>query len=259
MQNQLTSQQPPSIFNFDNSQIRTIMQNGEPWFVAKDITDALGYSNGRDAVSKHCKGNNTVAICDGTPGNPNTTIIPERDVYRLIVKSQLPSAERFEEWVFGEVLPSIRKTGGYHLPMSYGEALQQLAMEVGLREYNQPKVDFFNAVAESSDLILIREAAKTLAVPFLGQNTLYQILRNVKVLMESNEPYQKYCDKGYFMVRERQYTAKGESRISRTTMVTQVGLDFLRRLIVANMNGGRMTAPARWVLPSCKQKELLTN
>ncbi|AMW34293.1 BRO-N domain-containing protein [Haematospirillum jordaniae] len=108
-------------FVFEGCNVRTIVdENGEPWFVAKDVCDVLGYSNPRDAIAKHCKAAtlinlSTVADRDGISGNPNVTIIPERDVYRLIMRSRLPAAERFEEWVVGEVLPSIRMTGCYHI------------------------------------------------------------------------------------------------------------------------------------------------
>jgi anti-repressor protein len=117
-------------------------------------------------------------------------------------------------------------------------------------EEQQPKAAFFDAVANSSSLILIREVAKILAVPHMGQNMLYDILRGLKVLMKNNEPYQTYVNSGYFMVRERQYTIKGEVKVSRTTMVTQKGLDFIRRLAVKNMKGGFFKkGPAVWEMP----------
>ncbi|WP_280115876.1 BRO-N domain-containing protein [Azotobacter salinestris] len=84
--------------------------------MAKDVAEVLGYANTADAIAKHCKATNTIAIRDGKRGNPNQTIIPERDLYRLVMKSQLLSAERFEEWVVAEVLPSICKTGAYVMP-----------------------------------------------------------------------------------------------------------------------------------------------
>lgn len=111
-------------FNFDRASIRVVTVDGNPWFVAKDVTDVLGYANSAAAVAAHCKAANTIAIHDGKRGNPNQTIIPERDLYRLVMKSQLPAAERFEEWVVGEVLPAIRRTGGYQArPMSHLEIL----------------------------------------------------------------------------------------------------------------------------------------
>jgi prophage antirepressor-like protein len=101
------------VFSFNEAAIRTIEKDGEPWFVGKDVADVLGYSNSRKAISDHCKAPDTVTISDGTSGNPNMTIIPERDVYRLVMRSKLPAAEQFEEWIVAEVLPAIRKTGQY--------------------------------------------------------------------------------------------------------------------------------------------------
>lgn len=99
-------------FAFDDALVRVIDRDGDPWFVAKDVAGILGYSKPRNAVSAHCKG----ALKWGVPtqgGDQEIIIIPERDVYRLIMRSRLPAAERFEEWVVGEVLPSIRRTGSY--------------------------------------------------------------------------------------------------------------------------------------------------
>lgn len=98
--------------HFDN--VRTFEIDGEIWFVAGDVTNVLGYSNGRDAVTRHCKPKGVVKHDIPTSsGIQKGTIINEGNVYRLIMKSQLPSAERFEEWVFETVIPSIRKTGSY--------------------------------------------------------------------------------------------------------------------------------------------------
>ena len=100
-------------FLFESNNVRVVMKDEEPWFVAKDVAEVLGYVNSRKAIADHCKAVDTVTIRDGSSGNPNMTIIPERDMYRLIMRSKLPAAERFEEWVVGEVLPSIRKYGAY--------------------------------------------------------------------------------------------------------------------------------------------------
>ena len=103
---------------FENSEfgsIRTITINDEPWFIAKDVTEVLGYQNGRDAVKNHVddEDKNTVAIHDGIAGNPNQTIINESGLYSLVLSSKLPSAKQFKRWVTKEVIPSIRKTGSY--------------------------------------------------------------------------------------------------------------------------------------------------
>ena len=106
-------------FNFNGNSVRVFVLDGEPWFVGKDITDILGYASPSQTLKDHCKSLKSLASIETIEANKfndlpgNTLIIPERDVYRLIMRSRLPSAERFEEWVVGEVLPQIRKTGSY--------------------------------------------------------------------------------------------------------------------------------------------------
>lgn len=111
-------------FQFDHLPIRVLAdESGDPWFVAKDVASLLGYSNTRKAVSDHCKNARPVGGNGSLPLDPQTIIIPERDLYRMIMRSRLESAERFEEWVVGEVLPSIRKTGSYFKPMTQIEII----------------------------------------------------------------------------------------------------------------------------------------
>lgn len=98
--------------NEEFGEIRTIIINGKPYFCASDVAKSLGYSNTRDAVSRHCKGVEKHDIPTKS-GNQIVSFISEGDVYRLIMKSKLPSAEKFESWVMDEVLPTIHKTGGY--------------------------------------------------------------------------------------------------------------------------------------------------
>lgn len=114
-----------SIINqaFENSAVRIVMQDGDPWFIAKDVAEALGYKDTADAIRKHCKRARLIDLRDAegaakrrgiiSAGNPNAKTIPESDVYRLIMRSRLKSAERFEDWVTEKVLPSIRKNGAY--------------------------------------------------------------------------------------------------------------------------------------------------
>lgn len=95
--------------------IRTVELDGEPWLVGKDVAEALGYSNTRDALDRHVdpEDKNTVVNPDGNRGNPNMTIINESGLYSLVLSSKLPTARKFRRWVTSEVLPSIRRTGGY--------------------------------------------------------------------------------------------------------------------------------------------------
>jgi len=107
--------------------VRLIIIENKEWFIAKDLAELLGYSNTRDAISKHCKNSATVESFKGSEslllelikmfGNnfKNLRLIPESDIWRLIIKSRLPEAEKVEKWIFEEVLPSIRKTGSYSI------------------------------------------------------------------------------------------------------------------------------------------------
>ena len=122
---------------FENSEfgsVRTITVDGEPYFVATDVATALGYTNPRKAVNDHCKGV-TKRDTPTSSGVQSMSYINEGDLYRLIMKSKLPSAEKFERWVMDEVLPSIRKTGSYNKPMSTAEKIKLLAQ--GNEELNE--------------------------------------------------------------------------------------------------------------------------
>ena len=117
---------------FENSQfgsVRVIMRGEDPWFVAKDVAVCLGYSDPKRAVYDHCKKVELLKGVDSTPltNSPRgISIIPESDLYRLIMRSHLPNAEAFQDWVVEEVLPQIRKTGSYsQAPQTYLEALKQ--------------------------------------------------------------------------------------------------------------------------------------
>lgn len=102
-------------FLFNDQQVRTVVRDGEPWFVGKDVASILGYKNQRDALAKHVddEDKNSVAIRDGIQGNPNKVVINESGLYSLIVASKLPTAKAFKRWVTSEVLPTIRKHGAY--------------------------------------------------------------------------------------------------------------------------------------------------
>ena len=177
----------------------------------------------------------------GFPHLMGKEFIPENVFYRLSMKGETEAAKAFQSLVADEILPAIRKTGSYSgkLPQTFGEALRQLA---ATWEYNQtlitrldeakPKVDFFNAVADSKDAVPMNEVSKVLAIKGMGRNNLFEFLRNQKVLMGDNQPYQKFIDCGYFRTIEQKYTDRqGEAHISFKTLVYQKGLDHIRRLV----------------------------
>lgn len=106
------------IFNFEENEVRTIVVNDEPFFVANDVAKTLGYTNPSKATNDHCK-KGFITWGNDSLGRPQQfKLIPESDVYRLVFRSKLPEAEKFENWVMEEVIPSIRKNGSYQVPMS---------------------------------------------------------------------------------------------------------------------------------------------
>lgn len=232
---------------FNNSEfgdIRSLEIDGKPYFVANDVATALGYSRPADAITQHCKGSVKHRV-PTNGGEQEMKIIPEGDIYRLIIRSNLPSAEEFERWIFDEVIPSIRKTGGYNLPQTYADALRALADQAEqaeklrlenseLQQANiemKPKADFFDAVAGSKKAMSMEEVAKVLSYPGVGRNKLFEILRNQNILQRDNIPYQKYIDSGYFRVIEQKYNVGDEVRINIKTLVFQKGVDFIRKTL----------------------------
>ena len=228
-------------------QIRTVTIDNKPWFVASDVARALGYTNPRDAVARHCKG---VAKHD-TPTSSGTQLISyinEGDVYRLIMKSKLPSAEKFESWVMDEVLPSIRKSGGYiagQEQMSDAELMAKallvaqkqieqrnsiIEQQKAKIEEDRPKTIFADAVATSKTSILIGDLAKLICQNGyqIGQKRLFEWMRENGYLIKSgsskNMPTQRYVEQGLFEIKESSVqNPDGSVRITKTTKVTGKG------------------------------------
>ena len=162
-------------FTFESSEVRIVDQDGEIWFVAKDIAETLGYTNPQKAVRDHCKKRKILGVNETFTLDAQTTIIPESDVYRLIMRSKLPSAEKFEEWVTTEVLPTIRKTGHYGAPQinlrdpdqllvlltDYAVEQKRLKSEIGELK---PQAEALERIALSDGSLCITDAAKSLQV-----------------------------------------------------------------------------------------------
>lgn len=234
---------------FDNpefGEIRTIEKDGKILFCGIDIAKALKYVNPRDAIDRHCR---YVVKHDAPhPQSPSKTIemsfIPEGDLYRLITHSKLPAAERFERWVFDEVLPSIRRNGGY---IAGQESLSQeeiLAKAVLLAQNvideqrrridaMRPKEIFADAVAASHTSILIGDLAKLLHQNGvdIGQKRLFSWMRDNGYLIKAgnsrNMPTQYAMDRNLFDVKESTINnPDGSIRITRTTKVTGKGQQY---------------------------------
>ena len=227
--------------NEEFGKVRVLNIDNEPWFVGRDVAEVLGYSNTRDAISKHVdEEDKGVAKCDTPSGAQQMTIINESGMYSLILSSKLPSAKKFKRWVTSEVLPAIRKTGSYNLPdfnnpaeaarawaKEYEEKQKALAQVTEMK----PKAEFYDDVTGSTDTIDIGSVAKVLNVPNMGRNKLFAFLRENKILNRRNEPYQEYVDKGYFRQIETSWEHNGTTHINLKTVVFQKGLDFIRQTI----------------------------
>ena len=222
--------------------VRAVEVDGEPWFVGKDVAQALGYSNPRKALADHVDAEDKgVTKCDTPGGEQDITTINESGLYSLVLSSKLPGAKKFKRWVTAEVLPTIRKTGGYRLPKDYPSALRALADTAEKllaaeteNEANRPKVLFADAVSTAKTSILVGELAKLLKQNGvdIGQNRLFGWLRENGFLIrrngtDFNMPTQKSMDLGLFEIKETVVShADGHTSVNKTPKVTGKGQQY---------------------------------
>lgn len=254
---------------FENKEfgsLRTIEIEGEPWFVGKDVAEALGYGNDNNvskalsnAISKHVDMEDKKRVpYSYFKGHQNSdlksishfgmTVINESGLYSLILSSKLPKAKQFKHWVTSEVIPSIRKHGAYMTPETIEKVLlnpdtiitlatalkaeqektQQLSEKI---EADKPKVEFAEHVASDPYGMRMREFAKVCCDNGIetGEKRLYKFLRDNKYLDKNNIPYQCYIDRGYFKVKEVPISNTGT--VKPVTRITGKGQQyFLRKL-----------------------------
>lgn len=232
--------------------VRTTTINDEPYFVGKDVAIALGYERPTDAARKHVDPEDRgVAKIETPSGTQEMTVINESGLYSLILSSKLPNAKKFKRWVTSEVLPTIRKTGGYVNDTqqfvdyyfsdvnTYGKTAIALMLDETkrmadkLRE-QEPKVIFADAVETSKTSIPIGDLAKLIKQNGvdIGQNRLFSWLRMNDYLIKSgdrkNMPTQKSMDLGLFEVKiSTFYRPDGTVDISKITKVTGKGQTYL--------------------------------
>lgn len=218
------------VFNYRGSGVRVVFKNGEPFFVAADVCRILELGNSAQAVARlDDDEKSTIILNDGTPGNPNLIVVNEPGLYHLVLSSRKPEARAFKRWVTHEVLPSIRRTGSYHrIPQTYPEALRLAA---DLAEENQK----LRPKAEAHDLFLAGKNAQSMGVVAkslnMGRNRLFGILRDKKILMANNVPYQEFIERGYFRVIEKSIVMGDQTINKPQTLVTAKGVDWIGRLL----------------------------
>ena len=232
--------------------VRTTTINDEPYFIGKDVAEILGYERPTKAISDHVytEDRDAVPIQDSIGRMQNTPVINESGLYSLILSSKLPTAKKFKRWVTAEVLPAIRKTGGYvndtaqfvesyfgQLEPSQKHALTMMfeeskRMSAQLKE-QAPKVLFANAVETAHNSILIGDLAKIIRQNGvdIGQKRLFEWLRQngylIKDGQSKNMPTQKAMEMSLFEVKESTINnPDGSVRITRTTKVTGKGQTY---------------------------------
>ena len=237
--------------------VRTIVKDGEPWFFGKDVAEILGYTKARNAIARHVDDDDKKdAPFQGVLGGKQTmTIINESGLYSLILGSKLPKAKTFKRWVTSEVLPTIRKTGGYvandemfintYLPNADAQTRELFRLNLStIRQLNnkieqdKPLVDFASHIQTSEDCISMNDMAKlaTKNGIKIGRTRLFNFLREKKVLGckdgHKNMPYQRYIDtQPWFQLKESSYIQNGEVRIGLTPMVTPKGQSGIIRML----------------------------
>lgn len=237
---------------FEGNKVRTAQdENGNPLFCGTDVAQVLGYANPAKAVINHCKGFPIRKPLETAGGIQQVRFISEGDLYRLITSSKLPAAERFEKWVYDEVLPSIRRHGGY---MAGQERMTPEQMALASLKWLQSKVDeqakklkaqegkvlFANAVEIAKTSILVGDLAKILKGNGvdIGQKRLFAWLREHGWLIKAkgsswNMPTQKSMDLGLFEIKETTVThADGHTTINKTPKVTGKGQTYFTNLFL---------------------------
>ena len=229
--------------------VRIILQDNEPWFVAKDVCECLAISKHRDAISRLDTDERGSLKVDTLGGKQEMATVNEYGLYSLVMSSRKPEAKEFKRWITHDVLPALRKTGSYSMsiPQTLPEALRAYADEVeqhnktkALVEAQRPKVLFADAVSTSNTDILVGDLAKLLSQNgyAVGQNRLFEQLRNEGFLISRkgnsyNMPTQRAMEMGLFRIKETAIThSDGRVSLNKTPKVTGKGPQyFINRFI----------------------------
>ena len=232
------------IFNNEHfGQMRTLTENGNTFFCGSDVAKALGYARPNDAVSAHCRSTVKRRIATAQGNEAEMSFIPEGDVYRLITHSKLPAAEKFEHWVFDEVLPTVRQTGAYMTPETIEKVLMNpdtiISLATQIKELqakvaeSKPKVEYFDTLVDRNLLTNFRDTAKELHV---APKAFINFLLDKGYIYRDNKsrlrPYQAHVEKGLFEVKE--FASEFNNKAGIQTLITPKGRETFR-LLVRNM------------------------
>jgi anti-repressor protein len=203
-----------TIFRFENQQVRTIIRDNNPWFVAKDVCEVLGHTNSRVATERLDEDEKGVSKVYTPGGEQEMTVINESGLYALVLTSNIPKAKVFKRWITHEVIPQIRKSGVYVAPQVNSKMLYQIAQALEEKEKQiallTPAAEFGNAVSNNAGGILIRDYVKVLENDGIriGQDRLFSWLHLNKYIYRIKGykpqwiPYKQYVAQGLFRVKE---------------------------------------------------------
>lgn len=225
-------------FNEKFGTVRTVVIDGVVYFVASDIARALGYKNPQKAIRDHCKRVNESFI-PSNGGEQKANVIAKSDIYRLIVRSKLESADEFESWIFDEIMPTIERTGAYIEPGQeqkmvnyYFSSLSSETQGIivnELIEKNRELQQFYDDLMNTEGLMQINTVAKELGI---GEYHLFAYLRGKKVFFYNkdkvNVPYERFRKEGKFVVKE---TPCHDGEIRAVTYATKKGLEYIRKIL----------------------------
>ena len=232
------------LFSFEENQVRvTIDEDNNPWFVATDVARVLGYKNVYNAIPEHCDDYSKQVVVDKAGRKQLTWVIPESDVYNLIFGSKMPNAKKFKRWVTREVLPSIRKTGGYsqypelpdfNNPVKAArawadEAESKMIAEKKIKEL-EPKVDYHDEVLQSTSTYIITQIAKELGMSAVKLN---RELHKRGIQYKRNDTwflYAKYQACGYTDTRTHVYDKDGKVGTTMQMLWTEKGRKYIHSL-----------------------------
>ena len=230
-------------------EVRVAGTSEEPLFCLADVCKALDLQNPSQVKARLDEEDvqlidlQALNLNEGIIGNTLANFVTESGLYDVIMRSESSKAKPFRKWVTKEVLPSIRKTGSYSImnkvPQTFAEALrlaaeqqEQIEKQQKLIEVQTPKAEFYDDVVESKDAIPMDRVAKILNMG-IGRNKLFELLRNEKILMYNNTPYQKYVDLEWFRCVETKYTKpNGDVCINVKTLALQRGVDGIRKILL---------------------------
>lgn len=250
-------------FKFEGADVRVNTdENGNPWFVAKDVSDVLEISRQQNATRYLDEDEKGRCLVNTPSGEQEMTVVSEAGLYSLILRSRKPEAKAFKRWVTHEVLPSIRKTGGYVAATGtespeelYARAMSSLhaalerqkeisAAQAKQIEMDKPKVVFAESIAVAKTSILVGEMAKLIKQSTgveIGQNRFFDYLRDKGYLhskgSQKNLPTQRSVNAGWFEVKEgTRINSEGVSVITRTPKITGKGQIYFVNLFAKESN-----------------------